>query len=96
MRTPMMLIAAGFLAATPAVAGETKESVKFRFHRSALATEEGVEKVYAAMRVRAESKCDPHGDRVRSAIEACADELVSQWVEAAGDDRLSALHAAAL
>jgi UrcA family protein len=94
MRNYVSLTAALILAASPALAGETKDLVKFRFDRSALQSTEGAEKVYRAMRAHAESKCDPRGDRVRSSVEACADDLVSQWVSAAGDQRLAAIHAA--
>ncbi len=94
MRNHVSLFAALILTASPAFAGEAKDAVKFRFDRSALRTDEGAEEVYRAMRARAAHKCDPRGDRVRTAIEACADDLVSQWVSAAGDRRLAAIHAA--
>lgn len=95
MRNVVSLFAAFIMAASPAFAGEAKEAVKFRFDRSALATDEGADKVYKAMRARAWSSCDPRNDRTRGAIVACADDLVSQWVIAAGDERLSARHAEA-
>jgi UrcA family protein len=94
MRSHISLIAAA-LAAAPALAGQAQDAVKFRFERSALETEAGAREVYAAMRLRAENKCDPRGDKVAKAVDACADDLVGQWVAAAGDKRLSALHDAA-
>lgn len=93
MRVFTVLSVALITAASPAFAGEAKEAVKFRFDRAALSTDRGAEAVYRAMRASAESKCDPRGDNVRSAVTACADDLVSQWVTAAGDERLAALHA---
>lgn len=95
MRLHVSLIAAVLAAAAPALASEAKDAVKFRFERSALASDAGAREVYAAMRTRARAKCDPRGDKVAKAIDACADDLVGQWVAAAGDARLSALHAGA-
>ncbi len=95
MRLHVSLIAAALAATAPALAAEAKDAVKFRFERSALSTEAGAREVYAAMRAHAETKCDPHGNKVARAIDACADDLVGQWVAAAGDKRLSALHEAA-
>ncbi|MFN3958431.1 MAG: UrcA family protein [Parvularculaceae bacterium] len=94
MRFRISLIAAA-LAAAPAFAGQPQELIKFRFDRSALETEAGAREVYAAMRARAENKCDPRGDKIAKAVDACADDLVGQWVAAASDKRLSALHEAA-
>jgi UrcA family protein len=94
MRNHVSLIAALILAASPALAGETKDLVTFRFNRSALQTDEGAEKVYRAMRAKAWSDCDPRNERTRGAIEACMEDLISQWVSAAGDQRLAAIHAA--
>ncbi len=95
MRKYVNLVSVLILASSPAFAGEAKDAVKFRFDRSALQTDEGAEKVYSAMRAKAWSKCDPRNERTRGAIEACADDLDSQWVSASGDRRLAALHAAA-
>lgn len=86
------IFAAIVIAATPAFAGGVKDPIKVRFDRSALSTEAGAETVYRAMRAKAANQCDPRGEKVRSAIEACAEDLVSQWVEAAGDSRLTAIH----
>lgn len=92
MRLFTPIFAAIVIAATPALAGGFKDPVKFRFDRSALSTEAGAETVYRAMRAKAAKQCDPRGEKVRSAIETCAEDLVSQWVEAAGDSRLTAIH----
>ncbi len=95
MRNYVSLTAAMILAANPALAGEKKDLVKFRFDRSALQTDEGAAKVYRAMRAKAWSDCDPRNERTRGVIEACMEDLLSQWVSAAGDRRLAAIHAAA-
>ncbi len=94
MRKFVTLFATAALAATPCFAGETKDPVKFRFDRTLLSSPHGTAKIYKSMRARATQKCDPRGEKIRSAVEACADDLVSQWVAAVDDERLSALHAA--
>lgn len=94
MRNFVTLFAAAALAAAPCFAGETKDPIKFRVDRSLLSSPDGAEKIYRSMRARAAQKCDPRGEKIRSATEACADDLVSQWVAAVDDERLSAFHAA--
>lgn len=95
MRIYASLTAALILAVSPVFALEVKDPVKFRFDRSALQSDDGAEEVYRAMRAKAWSKCDPRNERTRGAVEACSDDLVSQWVSASGDQRLAAIHAAA-
>lgn len=95
MRTPITLIAVAFLAASPVMAGERTDTLTFRFDRSALATDDGAEKIYGAMRAKAWSLCDPRNELTRGAITACVDDVVGQWVGEAEDSRLRALHASA-
>ncbi len=95
MRLITIALAAALVAAAPAEAGETKDPITFRFDPAMLTSADGAEAVYKSMRAKAAHKCDPRGERVRSAVAACASDLVEQWVKAVGDARLTAVHQAA-
>lgn len=71
-----------------AYANDTAVPVKFRIDRSDLATESGRTAIIARMHAFAITKCDPRGDYLVTVREACAANLVDQWVSASGDDRL--------
>lgn len=88
---PLAIAAA--LLADPARADDGRAPVNFHFNRSELASEETAGALHARMMLRARKKCDPRGEFTERAREACAADLVGQWVAAIGDPRLEEIHA---
>lgn len=80
------------LTVSSAALAEGNERVSFRYQEHELASAEGAAAVYARMELRARKSCDPHGDRILQARDACAAALINQWVEEIGDSNLSAIH----
>lgn len=91
----LIAVAAALAPAGSTLASEKKTPVNFHLDRAALSTDAGAEAIYKSMRAKAAKKCDARGERVPSAVSACADDLVAQWVEAVGDPKLTAVHEAA-
>lgn len=87
-----LLTVAAALFASSAWADDDRVPVSFRYNASDLASPEGAEALYARMNLRARRMCDPRDDYLKSARDACAAELVNQWVEAIDDPRLDAIH----
>jgi UrcA family protein len=91
-------LVAMLLAATPfaAVAAEGIDSFTFRFSRSALATPEGVEQVYADLARRARRACDSIGTGTelwRTKLRrTCRATLVDKVVASARAPQLLARH----
>lgn len=80
------------LLAGAAEANQAGVPTNFRFDRSALSTDAGAAAVLDRMYAHAKTKCDPRGDYLVTAREACAQDLVGQWVLETGDDRLIELN----
>ncbi len=93
MKRLIPLAIAVVLLAALARADDGRAPVNFHFNRSELASDEAAETLYARMMLRARHKCDPRDEFVKSARDACAANLVAQWVAAIGDPRLEKIHA---
>lgn len=86
-----LAIAAAFLPAL-ARADDGRDPVNLYLTTADLASEEAAQALYSRMWLRARNKCDPRREFVKDARDACAADLVGQWVEAIGDPRLVDLH----
>jgi len=89
----LVFFAAAALSApayAPADAREKGVPVNFHLRASDLATRVSADAVYGRMMLRAKKKCDPRDEMRMDARDACAADLVRQWVEAVGDPRLDA------
>lgn len=86
-----LAIAAAFLPAL-ARADDGRDPVNLHLTKADLASDESAQALYSRMTLRARNKCDPRRELVNSARDACAADLVGQWVEAIGDPRLAEIH----
>lgn len=86
-----LAIAAAFLPALSR-ADDARVPVNLHLTRSDLASEEAAQALYSRMMLRARNKCDPRREFVKDARDACAADLVGQWVEAIDDPRLAEIH----
>jgi UrcA family protein len=90
LRLVFAAVALSAPAYAPADAHEKGVPVNFHLRAGDLATQEGADAVYGRMMLRAKNKCDPRDEKRNDARDACAADLVRQWVEAVNDPRLDA------
>lgn len=90
LRLAFALAALSASANAPAFAHEKGDPINFHLRAGDLATPEGADAVYGRMMQRAKNKCDPRDEKRKDARDACAADLVRQWVDAVGDSRLDA------
>ena len=90
-----LIIASAVSITAIAGSAHANDQVQFRFNSYELETNNGTKVVYKRMKARALRACDGGNSKLSKArsVNACADNLLNEWVESVGNVRLEQLHA---